>query len=140
MYMCLMIGFITAHGKEPPKVITPLDVSSEVKDEATPETREVRMKYLKEYTLSFCSPQQRGMHKQTAFGKPVVPYWTAATTQIRGLPAGTIIWIEDFGFYEISDTFGPGTSGDRLDLYVETIEEANDLGIKHKKVWIVLND
>lgn len=73
----------------------------------------------------------------------LIPYYSCATVRIGGFPYGTILFIEGWGFVKVEDTFanvdkyGRRIRGNRLDLFVNTAKEANELGRQEWKVWIV---
>jgi 3D (Asp-Asp-Asp) domain-containing protein len=61
----------------------------------------------------------------TASGAPVVIGETVSAA--RSVPFGTRVWIDGFGWREVTDRGGKITDG-RLDIAVDTVEEAMRLG------------
>jgi 3D (Asp-Asp-Asp) domain-containing protein len=69
----------------------------------------------------------------TASGAPVVIGETISAA--RSVPFGTRVWIDGFGWREVTDRGGKITDG-RLDIAVDTVEEAMRLGRQKTLVLI----
>ena len=69
----------------------------------------------------------------TASGAPVVIGETISAA--RSVPFGTRVWIDGFGWREVTDRGGQITDG-RLDIAVDTVEEAMQLGRQKALVLI----
>lgn len=70
----------------------------------------------------------------TASGEPPVPGETVAAGP--GIPFGTFLWIEGIGLRRVNDRGGMITNN-RIDVVVETVKEAFQIGRSLRKVWIL---
>lgn len=69
----------------------------------------------------------------TSSGAVPTRYRTAAVDP-RVIPIGSRIYIDGYGYRVAEDT---GVSGHWVDVYTEGHQHALDLGLKHRKVWII---
>jgi len=99
-------------------------------------------KYVEVYTMSSTAyniaslgkaPGSRG-YGLTASGRRVARGLVAVDREL--IPLGTKLYVEGYGFAIAADT-GPGVKGLKIDLYVETLEEAKAYGRKDVKVYIL---
>lgn len=79
------------------------------------------------------SPGDKG-YGITASGKPVRSGVVAADINI--LPFGTKIYIEGMGIYEVWDK-GGAVKGNKIDIYMETLDEAREFGRQERNIIIL---
>ena len=72
----------------------------------------------------------------TASGKPTELDWTVAADWSI-LPNGSIVYISGIGFREVMDV-GGSVKNNHIDVLVQGHQEALDLGIDNKDVWILI--
>lgn len=72
----------------------------------------------------------------TASGKSTEIGWTAAADW-SVLPNGSIVYISGIGFREVMDV-GGSVKNNHIDVLVQGHQEALDLGIDNKEVWILI--
>lgn len=93
-----------------------------------------KISYLGKFTLSFYSKEQ--FPGKTAIGT----YGQAGITIAADpniIPLGTQVYIEGYGFRYVQDT-GGAIKGNKIDVFVETTEEAIQLGRKENvDIWII---
>lgn len=97
------------------------------------------LEYNGEFTLTFYTdtePDQEKWIGQTSTGvKPVVGRTIAVDPSV--IPYGTVLYIEGFGI-RIAEDCGGAIKGNKIDILVDSSEEANKLGVKKGvKVWII---
>lgn len=80
------------------------------------------------------SAEEETLDGITASGVPVSRGITSIDPKV--IPLGTKLYIEGYGYAIAADT-GGAIKGNRIDLYMETKEEAFKFGRKKVKVWIV---
>ena len=99
------------------------------------------MIYAGEYTIvAYCAEQYPhicGGNPTTASGEPVTPGVTVAADP-DVMPLGTRIYIDGIGERVVQDT-GGAIRGRKIDLAVESHQEAVDWGVQHKGVWVCSN-
>lgn len=97
--------------------------------------------YLGEYTIvAYCAEQYPhicGGNPTTASGEPVTPGVTVAADP-DVLPLGTRVYIDGIGERVVQDT-GGAIKGRKIDLAVESHQEAVAWGAQHKGVWVCAN-
>nr|WP_286172646.1 3D domain-containing protein [Acetanaerobacterium sp. MSJ-12] len=97
--------------------------------------------YLGEYTIvAYCAEQYPhicGGNPTTASGEPVTPGVTVAADPAV-LPLGTRVYIDGIGGRVVQDT-GGAIKGRKIDLAVESHQEAVAWGVQHKGVWVCAN-
>lgn len=97
------------------------------------ENTQPEMEYVGEYRCTFYAKDKLGVKNLE-----LTEYESCATVRIGGFPIGTVLFIENWGFVRVQDTFSKRIkSKDRLDLFVSSKAEALEMGIKKMKVWIV---
>lgn len=125
------------------RMIQAAAITQEIIVEEPPvEQPKLKLRYAGMYKISFYAATLKSCGNTDgigAGGQPVVPYYTVATVRIGGFKMGTMLYIEDFGIVQVGDTLNSGVYGRRLDLCVASDEEAFDIGIKNKKVWVIIN-
>jgi len=98
----------------------------------------LQYEYIGEYTVTaYCCekyPHICGGGK-TASGTDPIPNLTCAVTDLKTFPYGTIIYIENVGIRIVQDT--GGFHSNKIDVAVETHEEAVRWQNKKRKVWII---
>ena len=72
----------------------------------------------------------------TASGKPTELGWTVAADW-NVLPNGSIVYISGIGFREVTDV-GGSVKNNHIDVLVQGHQEALDLGVDNKEVWILI--
>lgn len=104
--------------------------------EAFEKTTANRMKYLGRFTLTFYAKEQFP-NSNTALGiKPVIGVTCAVDPSV--IPLGQPVYIDGFGVRFAQDT-GGSIKGKRIDVFVDTIAEAYQLGVKREvDVWCIL--
>ncbi len=70
----------------------------------------------------------------TASGRKVREGMIAADTSV--LPFGTKVWIEGLGVFVVEDT-GGAIVGNRIDIYMDSLDEAVEFGRQSRKVIIL---
>lgn len=99
------------------------------------------MIYAGEYTIvAYCAEQYPhicGGNPTTASGEPVTPGVTVAADP-DVMPLGTRIYIDGIGERVVQDT-GGAIRGRKIDLAVESHQEAVAWGVQHKGVWVCAN-
>lgn len=100
-----------------------------------------KMTYAGEYTIvAYCAEQYPhicGGNPTTASGEPVTPGVTVAADP-DVMPLGTRIYIDGIGERVVQDT-GGAIRGRKIDLAVESHQEAVAWGVQHKGVWVCAN-
>ena len=100
-----------------------------------------QMAYAGEYTIvAYCTEQYPhicGGTPTTKSGEPVTPGVTVAADP-DVLPLGTRVYIDGIGERVVQDT-GGAIRGRKIDLAVESHQEAVAWGVQHKGVWICSN-
>ena len=100
-----------------------------------------QMTYAGEYTIvAYCAEQYPhicGGNPTTKSGEPVTPGVTVAADP-DVLPMGTHIYIDGIGERVVQDT-GGAIKGHKIDLAVESHQEAVAWGVQHKGVWVCAN-
>ena len=100
-----------------------------------------KMTYAGEYTIvAYCTEQYPhicGGNPTTANGEPVTPGVTIAADP-DVLPLGTRVYIDGIGERVVQDTSG-AIRGRKIDLAVESHQEAVAWGVQHKGVWVCSN-
>lgn len=94
--------------------------------------------YIGEYTITaYCCEKYPHIcgGGNTATGNPPIAELTCAVTDLKTFPYGTIIYIEDVGIRIVQDT--GGFHSNKIDVAVETHEEAVRWQNKKHKVWII---
>ena len=101
----------------------------ELYNEQHKEPEEVRH-FIGEHTITFYS----ATGNRTASGKyPKANYTVAVDKKL--IPFGTKLYIEGIGYVTAHDT-GAKIKGRRLDVFVNSREEAMQKGVQKKKVWV----
>lgn len=72
----------------------------------------------------------------TASGSPTEVDWTAAADW-DVLPNGSLVYITGIGFREITDV-GGDVNGKHIDVLVQNHDNALDLGVDYKDVWLLI--
>lgn len=104
--------------------------------EAIEKTTTNRMKYLGQFTLTFYAREQFPNSNAASGVKPVVGVTCAVDPSV--IPLGQPVYIDGFGVRFAQDT-GSSIVGNRIDVFVDTISEAYQLGVRRKvDVWGVL--
>lgn len=100
---------------------------------------EAEVKYEPEYILmqasAYTKSIEEGTHKGITRSGTQVSRGTVAVDP-RVIPLGTKVYIEGYGHAECLDT-GGAIKGNRIDLYMETKEEAFEFGRRQVKVYIL---
>lgn len=100
-----------------------------------------QMTYAGEYTIvAYCAEQYPhicGGNPTTKSGEPVTPGVTVAADP-DVLPLGTRVYIDGIGERVVQDT-GGAIKGRKIDLAVESHQEAVAWGVQHKGVWVCSN-
>lgn len=100
-----------------------------------------QMTYAGEYIIvAYCAEQYPhicGGNPTTKSGEPVTPRVTVAADP-DVLPLGTRIYIDGIGERVVQDT-GGAIRGRKIDLAVESHQEAVAWGVQHKGVWVCSN-
>lgn len=89
---------------------------------------------LGEYKITHYCPCKKCCGKSdgiTASGEQAQRFRTVA---MKGIPFGTKIYIESYGYRIVEDR---GVGKGVVDVYVDDHQHALDLGVQHHKVWIV---
>ena len=98
-----------------------------------------QMTYAGEYTIvAYCTEQYPhicGGNPTTKSGEPVTPGVTVAADP-DVLPLGTRIYIDGIGERVVQDT-GGAIKGHKIDLAVESHQEAVEFGCKTAKIYIL---
>lgn len=98
-----------------------------------------QMTYAGEYTIvAYCAEQYPhicGGNPTTASGEPVTPGVTVAADP-DVMPLGTRIYIDGIGERVVQDT-GGAIRGRKIDLAVESHQEAVEFGCKTAKIYIL---
>ena len=98
-----------------------------------------QMTYAGEYTIvAYCAeqyPHLCGGNPTTASGEPVTPGVTVAADP-DVMPLGTRIYIDGIGERVVQDT-GGAIRGRKIDLAVESHQEAVEFGCKTAKIYIL---
>lgn len=98
-----------------------------------------QMVYAGEYTIvAYCAEQYPhicGGNPTTASGAPVVPGVTVAADP-DVMPLGTRIYIDGIGERVVQDT-GGAIKGRKIDLAVESHQDAVEFGCKAAKIYIL---
>lgn len=98
-----------------------------------------QMTYAGEYTIvAYCAEQYPhicGGNPTTKSGEPVTPRVTVAADP-DVLPLGTRIYIDGIGERVVQDT-GGAIKGHKIDLAVESHQEAVEFGCKTAKIYIL---
>lgn len=71
----------------------------------------------------------------TSSGKPARPGHTVAVDP-RWIPLGTQIYLEEVGYLVAEDT-GGAITGNRLDIFMKSHQEAVEFGIKKLRVYLL---
>lgn len=92
-----------------------------------------------QFDLSFYCPCEKCVGKKkivrTASGtKPKANYTIAVDTRI--IPLGSILYIEGFGYFIAQDT-GSAIKGNRIDIFVDSHQQALKLGRKKANVYLL---
>lgn len=92
-----------------------------------------------QFELSFYCPCEKCVGKKkivrTASGtKPKANYTIAVDTRI--IPLGSILYIEGFGYFIAQDT-GSAIKGNRIDIFVDSHQQALKLGRKKANVYLL---
>lgn len=92
-----------------------------------------------QFDLSFYCPCEKCVGKKkivrTASGtKPKANYTIAVDTRI--IPLGSILYIEGFGYFIAQDT-GSAIKGNRIDIFVDSHQQALKLGRKKANVFLL---
>lgn len=92
-----------------------------------------------QFDLSFYCPCEKCVGKKkivrTASGtKPKANYTIAVDTRI--IPLGSILYIEGFGYFVAQDT-GGAIKGNRIDIFVNSHQQALKLGRKKANVYLL---
>lgn len=92
-----------------------------------------------QFDLSFYCPCEKCVGKKkivrTASGtKPKANYTIAVDTRI--IPLGSILYIEGFGYFIAQDT-GSAIKGNRIDVFVDSHQQALKLGRKKANVYLL---
>lgn len=92
-----------------------------------------------QFELSFYCPCEKCVGKKkivrTALGtKPKANYTIAVDTRI--IPLGSILYIEGFGYFVAQDT-GSAVKGNRIDIFVDSHQQALKLGRKKANVYLL---
>lgn len=92
-----------------------------------------------QFELSFYCPCEKCVGKKkivrTASGtKPKANYTIAVDTRI--IPLGSILYIEGFGYFIAQDT-GSAVKGNRIDIFVDSHQQALKLGRKKANVYLL---
>lgn len=92
-----------------------------------------------QFNLSFYCPCEKCVGKKkivrTASGtKPKANYTIAVDTRI--IPLGSILYIEGFGYFIAQDT-GSAIKGNRIDIFVDSHQQALKLGRKKANVYLL---
>lgn len=92
-----------------------------------------------QFDLSFYCPCEKCVGKKkiviTASGtKPKANYTIAVDTRI--IPLGSILYIEGFGYFVAQDT-GGAIKGNRIDIFVDSHQQALKLGRKKANVYLL---
>ncbi len=92
--------------------------------------------YLGEFRISHYCPcfYCNGNNSLTALGNPLMPWFTAAVDP-SVIPLGSKLSIEGYGTFHAQDT-GGAIKGNRIDICVGSHEEAMNLGVIYKDVYI----
>ena len=101
-------------------------------------TEILEYEYIGEYTITaYCCEKYPHIcgGGNTSTGNPPIAELTCAVTDLKTFPYGTIIYIEDVGIRIVQDTGGFHTN--KIDVAVETHEEAVRWQNKKHKVWII---
>lgn len=101
-----------------------------------------QMAYAGEYTIvAYCVEQHPhicGGNPTTKSGEPVSPGVTVAADPAV-LPLGSRIYIEGIGERVVQDT-GGAIRGQKIDLAVESHQEAVGWGVQSREVWVCASD
>lgn len=104
--------------------------------ETIKKTTTQRMKYLGKFTLTFYAREQFPNSNTASGVKPVVGVTCAVDPSV--IPLGEAVYIDGFGVRFAQDT-GGAIVGNRIDVFVDTIAEAYQLGLKREiDVWYIL--
>lgn len=99
-----------------------------------------KLVYMGEFKITYYCDERRphicGGNGVTASGKPTEIGWTAAADW-NVLPKGSVVYISGVGFREVQDK-GSAVNNKHIDVLVEKHQEALDLGVNHKDVWILV--
>lgn len=72
----------------------------------------------------------------TATQTNVTPGWTIAVDP-KVIPYGTKVYIEGYG-WRLAEDCGGSIKGNDIDIAVNTHQEAEDMGVKHGGVWVLI--
>lgn len=104
--------------------------------EAIEKTTTNHMKYLGQFTLTFYAREQFPNSNTASGVKPVIGVTCAVDPSV--IPLGQPVYIDGFGVRFAQDT-GGSIKGKRIDVFVDTISEAYQLGVKREvDVWCIL--
>jgi len=101
--------------------------------------------YLGEFTITAYTAGAESTGKKpgdraygiTKSGEPVTEEITIASDW-NVIPPGTWVYIEDVGYRQAQD-IGSDIKGNRIDLYIPELVQADEWGVQQKHVWIVEN-
>ncbi|MEN6565883.1 MAG: 3D domain-containing protein [Veillonellales bacterium] len=106
-------------------------------------SRNTRLESIKTFTVTAYSPGEESTGKQP--GHPDYKKTATGTLATEGrtvaadfsiLPSGSRVFIEGVGERVVEDT-GGAIIGNRLDLYMESVDECNNFGVKELRVKIL---
>ena len=97
--------------------------------------------YLGEFTIThYCGEKFEHI---CGLGKGITATGAVATTgrtvavDKNAIPYGTDVYIEGYG-WRVAEDCGEAVVGNRIDVLVDTHEEALDMGVVNKNVWILI--